>query len=720
MMIKVGSEYLDFNGSVEVERKVKLFEEIDSADGDVSFGFDIPWTAHNVKTLNFPLPDNLSKSVYQRIDCDLQDDNGLSVYTGFLRIERVIRERTLFISFFSGNSNWFGLISGSLKDMDFSSYDLDQTEASIVSSWSNTSGITFPVIDNGGLLTRSIPQIKVEDFVGAFYVKTIFKKIFQDATIKIQGELFNEPLYNALVTIKNSKSQEEIDANSSYVFTSGSSRPADDIPYKVTWTDDFTYPYYDGSADAFDLPNSRYVAPVKMIAKVEVNMESENLVGINEGNVVMIYVNGVEFVRKNSTFPGQGTILSITKKVPLEAGDILEIYSMYTTGAVTDLDIISGTVKITPSYIYKTFGDAAVPNWTKQEYVSNIFQLFNVITSYESKTKTLTCNLFNKIKDKTPIDLSEYVIIDEVDYESFISNYGKKTKFSYNEVDFDEVKDYNIANFFKYGQGIINVDNDFLDEQASVIESEFSNPFSYINGVFDMSMERTNLIELEEDEELDTTGITDSSGQARFAIADDIFIVGDLVRISNSTNVSYNGDWVINVQATGYVEFQGLIFDGNANATLTKLSYTYNNSDDVYLLVNIPLYSVTNFSSNSSILLESTEKTELGIAYFSLLNTNRQINTDYKQSLSFGEIEDPLFYQRTLLQTYWSLFERILNDPVKPICTAHIPLKVYRSIDFLRPVMIKTLETSNLYYLNLISGYKTSYQPARIELIKLP
>lgn len=714
-MLKVGSEYLDFNTTVEVERKAKLFENLDSSDGDFSFQFDVPETSHNARLLNYPVPDSISKTVYHRVDCDLQDDSGVSLYTGFLRIERRVSRETIALSFFSGNSNWFGLISGNLMDMDMSAYDIEQTEGNIVSSWANTEGVTFPMIDHGGLLTRSFPQVKIEDLVGAFFVSTVFKKIFIDSQIKLTGELFEEPLYQKLVTVKNSKSQTEIDARTANVHTS-LSLVNENISTKALWDDDSTYPYSDGSQNNFDLPNSKYVADLRMILKVESNLQLETLGSAISHFRIYVYVNGVQVAEGHAA----DEITSITVLVPVDAGDEVEIWSQYSGLAPSTLNITDGTVKFTPSFIYKTFGNAALPNWTKQQYVSSIFQIFNVITSFDPKTKTLTCNLFDKIKEKTPIDISGYVQVDDVDYTEFISSYGKQSTFSYNEVDFDEMKDYNIANFFKYGQGVINVDNDFLPEVESIIESEFSNPFSYINGVFDMSMERTNLIELDEGDSLENTSVTDASGNARFNIPEDIFLVGDLVRLTDFTNPDYNGDWVVSAIAAGWVEFVGTAFDTDAIGTLTKLDYTYANSDDVYLMVNIHTYPVANFSGNPFIFLELNSQASWGLAYFSLLNTNKQINIDYKQSLSFGEIQDPLFYQRTILETYWSLVSRILNDPVKPICTSVMPSNVYRSIDFLRPAIIKTLETSNLYYFNLLSGYKSSYEPWILELVKLP
>lgn len=718
MMLKVESEYLDFNGTVELEQKVKLFENLDSSDGDVSFQFDVEETSKNVRLLNYPIADHLTKSTYRRINCDLQDDSGVSLQVGFLRIERRIKRDRIALSFFSGNSNWFGLISGNLSELDMSQYDIDQTIANIESSWSNTEGIAFPLVDNGGLLTRSYPHVKIEDFVGAFYVKTVFKKIFQASYIKLQGELFEDPFYNALITLKNSKSQTEIDARSTYVHTSNSPDPNGGLGYtKMVFDDDFNFPYFDGSQDNFSLVDDRYTADVKMVVKADLTINETIVPGLVGEYRVAFYVNGVSVSELIFFTPKDPVVYSAL--ISMEAGDYLEVYT-YNEAQISADPITDATLKITPNFVYKTFGTAAVPNWTKQEYVSAIFQVFNVITSFEPKTKTLTCNLFDKIKEKEPIDISEYVTVEETDFESFISSFGKKSTFSYNEVDFDEIKDYNIANYFKYGQGFLEVNNDFIPEEESVIESNFSNPLSYINGVFDMSMERLNLIELDEGDSTEITSVSDNGGIARFNIADDLFILGDLIRITESSNPAYNGDYIINAQATGYFELAGVGFDATATATVTKLNYTYNNSDDVFLLVNIPLYETSKFTGNPSILFEDEVKTSLGLAYFALLNTNRQINIDYKQSLSFGEIQDPLFYQRTILETYWSLVSRVLNDPVKLINTGLMPTNVYRSIDFLRPLMVKTLESSNLYYCNTISGYKSSYENFRIDTIKLP
>jgi hypothetical protein len=168
----------------------------------------------------------------------------------------------------------------------------------------------------------------------------------------------------------------------------------------------------------------------------------------------------------------------------------------------------------------------------------------------------------------------------------------------------------------------------------------------------------------------------------------------------------------------GYVTFVGLSYDTAATGTLTKLEHKYNESDEVYLLVQIPFYLVTSFSGFSTIKLESFDRTEMSLAYFNLLQQGRVINDDYKQSLSFGEIDHPLFYQRTIVETYWQLVQRIFNDPVKLFNIVYIPHKLFIGIDFLSPIKVSTEETFNLYYMNKITGYEGN--DCEVQLIKLP
>lgn len=728
MMLRANGEILDFNDLIEVEKQIKLFEEIDTTDGDFSYAFDLEKTLHNSQSLGNPFPDNILKPVYQKIPSQLLSENGAEIFNGYIRIEKIT---TVYqCSFFAGNNNWFGLLSDKLSALDWSQYDIDQSEANIVAAIDNTEGVVFPLVDNGGLVTRGNAQLKVEDFVAGIYTKTVFNKIFSSHGIKIRGELLNDVNFLSSITLSSGKSKDQIDASSTFASsTNGVARPGENIQYPIIFDNDSVYPYLDGSSDNYDATTGIYTFPFKMRVQIEVKLKPD-IVDASYNNRIYLLINGVyTFVDiglpagglYNSATAGTEDPFTFSRELVFQAGDQISFNTEWQQSVgSTQNDVISGTLKITPTFIYKAFGKDILPDWTQQEYVSNVIRLFNVLASYNTQNKILTLNLFEKIKDKPQLDLSEYISETEVDYSEFISSYGKKTLLSYKEL---EEQDFRPTRF-AYAKGEIDVNNDFLDDSVDALESDFTNPISYINQAFDMSMERTNLLSYETSTStgIDTAavgdGVSDSAGIARFTILDDIFLVDDLVRITESTNPKYNGDWKVSAIGTGYVEFDGLLYDTDALVTLTRLTVSYTESGDVYFLFNVPSYDISKFSGLPVIRLENTDRSLFDIVFFNILNQGRQINKDFINSLSFSG-SGPNHYQQTMIEQYFRLFSGVLNDPAKLYCTAHLPLAVYQRIDFLRPIRILTEETQNLYYLNRITGYKESYLPSTLELIKL-
>lgn len=723
MILKANGEFLDFNDDVEMEKQIKLFEDISTTDGDFSYAFELEKTLENKRILQNPMPDNIAKLVYQQIPAVLLSDSGAELYKGFLRIERV--NEVYECSFFAGNNNWFARITGQMSDLDLSAYDIENTEINIIDSWENDDGLIFPLLDNGGLITRSYHQLKIEDFVGAFYVKTLFEKIFTEAGIKIQGELLKEWRFQRMVCVTSSNNDQLIQERSSFVNKNVTQVVADNTITKVTFNDDSTDPFFDGSANNFDLANSQYVADVKMTVRVDLNLSYHTA---GEFTVVNMwaYLNGIEYLFKSfQAIEDLVTTSSLTGNITMNAGDIIEIY-IYTVDVGGEAGtIMEATLKITPTYIYKTLGSTAVPNWSKQKFVSNVIKIFNTLTYYDPGSSTITFDLFEKIKSKPIVDLSEHISNTDIDYSEFISDYAQRSKFGYQEVEFEELKTYNKGKFFKYGQGSIEVDNDFLEQEKDILTSDFSNPIAYVNATFDMSIEKTNILQLEEGDNIPFDDVAnDGMGNAAFQNPALTFRIGDLVRIKESTNPLYNGDWIVQSTPSGHITFQGLPFDTAASGTLIKLNYKYSQDDNVFLFLNIPSYPRANFSG-ASIVFDSGGfypilLTDVALAYFDLINTGKPVNSDFKLSLSFGGIDDPLRYQVTMIESYFRLFSRVLNDPVKLFETAQIPYSLFHRINFLSPITIKTLETQNMYYMNRITGYKDAREDCTLELIKLP
>jgi hypothetical protein len=715
MMIQVDNEFLEFDDVIEVEKQIKLIEEISTTDGDFSYSFELQKTIPNTRLLRNPMPDNISKPVYQKIPAKVFNNSGAVTFSGYLRVEKVTD--VYGCSFFAGNNNWFGMLSGMLQELDWSEYDIDLTEINLSNAIFNTSGVVFPLVDTGLLFTRGTPLLKVEDFVGAIHVKDVFNKIFSHHGIKIQGELLDDVNFRTAVTMANPRNEELIREKSAFVgktVTQTMSSVYTDPPEQITWNDDSNPPFSNGGN--FDLTTESYTSDIRQIVRVELFIACQIAPATLIRFMTQINLNGTVYEEIFTANPTTELFsVSISARIPLVAGDVID-FSIAKEFLETDpFDILNATVKITPLFIYRTIGSSTVPKWTQQKYVSNILKLFGVLPSYNEVNKTLTLNLFEKIKDKPAVDLSEYISSTEVDYSEFVSDYGKSSLFSYQETEDDRIK----VNFFPYEKGAIEVDNDFLEDSADVLESDFSQPVGYLNNVFDMSMEKADFIEAEDEIETGITGVTEVSDEARFAVEEDVFEISDLVRITDSTNPNYNGDYMVSSLGAGYIELEGVAFNTDARAKVTRLIFQYSSSDNVFIFHHVPLYTINKFSGLNFITLENTEYETFTLGFFNLMNTGRQVNRDFINSLSFSGESHPLHYQQTLIDQYFRQFSRVLNDPVKLLCEAHLPQHVYEQIDFLSPITIKTMETTNQYYLNRISGYKESYYPCVLELIKI-
>lgn len=712
MMLRTENGYLDFNDIVEIERQALLFEELSETRGDFSYSFTIQATHNNLFLLGLPFPDNASKLVYQKINADLISDSGHLVRTGFIRVEVLDYIEGITCSFFSGNSNWMALLTGDMTELNLSSYDRDMTASEIGDSFLETEGIVFPVIDTGALIMRSYPNLAIEDFVGCFYLHTLFKEVFKQSGLKLSGELLNDPLFNMIVVATNTRSKIDVDNNTIFagkndnqVIPTGLS--VQDITFNL-----HSQPYFTGSDVTFN-SDIEYVA------------SSDMLVDISFTYVATIYII-VQIKRNGSNlfpeFPNATTAndqsTAYANSVLLRAGDVIKITAF--NDQASPSTITKATLRITPKFIYKAFGRSCVPLWTKLEFVSNVLSIFNTVTDYDPYSKTVTINLFNRVKTKTPIDLSSYVQVTQVDYIDFISNYGQNTLLTYETSEDDSLQEYNISSFLNYGAGVIEVNNEFLNKTESLLDSDFAAPISYYNSVFDASLEKINFVQLDDLASTDISSTSSASGEPRFNIDDEIFNTYDVVRIE-STEPTYNGIYTVFSTGSGWVQVQGLLYNGAATGTITKLKHEVTTDDSVYLFVKTKRYNAVDFTiTDRTWYFNTLAEDDWALAYFSLLNNGTQINEDYKQSLSFGTITDPSFYQRTIIQTYWGTASSVLNDPVKLFVTAYLPETVYKSLTSLTPVYIKTKETVNLYYLNRDTGYVDQATPCILELIKLP
>lgn len=719
MMIKANGEYLDFQDEITLEKQIKLFEDISTADGDFSYSFKIAKTINNTRILQAPFPDNISKLVYQRIPSELLSNDGLSIGNGYLRIERI--NDVYECSFFAGNNNWFAMLTGSMLDLDFSEFETEIDIDTITASWNDTSGVKYPLVDLGNLSTRNENVFQLIDFMPFMFVHTIMDKVFSDAGIKIDGELLLDPVYQKMMYTVSRQSDTAIKARSSYIGKSAQHIVAGSGDVILAFDDETTNPFFDGDQGNFDVVTYKYTADLTMIVALELALNFST----NVAAAFLVKKNGVT-IDSSTIVRGPGIPFQYLKaNVQLNAGDEL---AFYLNVILSDIDITSGFVKVTPIQIFKTFADQIAPNWTKQKFVANVLKNFNVIASYNYASKTVTLNLFEKIKDKEPIDLSEFISEQEVDYTEFISGYAKNNLLTYQQMSgFPEIDAYNNNNQLPYGNGSVSSTNEFITDQKAVIVSDFTAPFDYYNAAFDLPLARLNVNTIQEGDTIKVTQVDDASGTAEFVLGNGHGLnVGDLIRIKSSTIPSYNGDHIVSLLvSTDRVQLYNVLFADDADLDFVKLNPLRENSESVFIVMdtgNLP--GDESFYTGKTDIVIALPGTiyltdEPALVFFNMPNVGREINNSFQQSLAFGAINLTDRYQMPLNDIFFRLFNSILNDPVKTKPIANIPYSIFLNIDFLHPVYIKSIETTNLYYLNRITGYENSFKPCQLELIKI-
>lgn len=749
MRLRSGDRFFDFDGDIEIERQWKLFEKIDETVGDFSYQFEIERTDNNMSILGFPTPDAV-KSIYKSVPCDILDEDGIPFYTGQIRVENVAR--TISCSYFSGNFNWMSLLNGFMSELNLSQYDRESSRINIRNSWQNDSGVIFPLLDTGLLTSRKRDETLIDDYTLCIFVKTIFEKITAKTGVKFTGDLFKDPVFNSLILCRNTQGKKDIEDRSSFAnLTSDQAFTAIDAgggtTITVEFNDDSTLPYYNGAQNNYDASTFEYTADVAMRAELEAEFSDITYAsGSLDELGYVILVNGTVVAGYGITIgvgsvPGTNTgSLSFRNTVQLEAGDVVKVQvNAGTISGTTSVTVKAGsTFKVTPVRLLYTSGVNLVPpNWTNGQFVSNIMNLFCCISDFDQATKTVTINFFNDLASKDPIDLSDYLTIEETNFTDVLSNYSKTNTLSYQEGSDEEIAGYNASSFARYGAGVIEINNDFISDSGAMVEVDFTSPISYINPAFRCSMERVPFFTAADQGSTPFDRVVYAAGSAAFHLppANDFLYIeeGDLVRISESDNDLYNGEFRVSIVTSDigssigrHIILGGLNFSADATGKVTKLIHKPTGDDSVYLFYQTEYDAdqVPEYSSRSEFAIAekggATIVDDVAYPYFNLLNTGNTINDQYKQSLAYGEVDNDFSYQRTLIDSYWRNVERILNDPTKPYAKALLPKNVFMSLTPLRPIRVRTKETDNLYYLNRITGYKKSYKECDVELIKLP
>lgn len=715
MIIKVGNDFLEFDDDIEVERQVKLFEDVSAIEGDFSYSFEIPKTQHNVATLELYTADNASKPWMFKIPASLLSNDGNENYIGYIRIEKNGEtDKAYQASFFSGNSNWFDILNLPLRNsFTWKQYDTDYTLNNIRESWNSLyrGAITFPLLDRGALSTRGSASFWLEDFHPFVFVKDVVQTIVNQSGIKITGDILKDPRYTAMITSNNGRSgiEQRIEDRSVKV---GKTVPqtATGATYSKVTFDNFSGIFYNSTNLNWDASQNRYIVDSDLSEwqiNLLFNMDRKSWYNLQ------IRVNGLTVATKTFRNVSQLTYTR-TFDTTIFAGSYIEVWFGMMAGIFASGNILTSSYLIVePIKFRKVYVDQLLPDQTASEFLANIFRLLNMLVTYNPKSQEIKTTSFQSIAQKPEIDISQYVTVIEDDYEDFVSNYAKRNFLVWQDQTNIDTDEYNESNIIPFGGGAIDIENDFLEDEADIVELDFVAAFQKNYDFMAASFPNLKYVEVVTTDETDSfSSVSDhGDGRARF---NNINVISDadiLVRISDSTVEEYNGDYRIEIINTGsnYAVLQDLIYIGTATGTMTVLDWEDQNNDEQVLLLASPV---------NTPLIDFTGTDQAWLEFGVPLVNGEFSNTVAGYLFPNKNLRGSLVFQDNI-ETDWGLTSRMLNSGVKTLVSANLPAKIYGDIDFLSPLRIKTAKVNSIFYPNRITGYNDEKTECDIELVKL-
>ena len=720
MIIKVGGEYLDFNGDIETEKQANLFEDISEVNGDFSYSFEVPDTPHNRAKLGV-VSINTTANFAQKVDCVLLSDSGEDLHYGYIRVES-ISGGNISCSFFGGNNNWFVLTDQPLRDYNFMRLDKDFTYANVIASHSESSGIIWPLVDRGTLNLRDTATVYDNDWQPFIYVKDVIRTVLNQEGIKLAGDILKDPVYNSMITTNNGLSGVQAQLDTVTIYAAKTSDQTISTISDVSFQDTTTDPYFEGSDNNWTTPE---YTVTKDIISIDIDINLKLYSGSFAFGVLYITVDGVSQFSRLISLDGNKSYNRTIKLTDIYSGSVVKLRAV---AFGTSYDIKQGsTIKFKPVKLRKVYGSQLVPELNASEYIASIFSRFNCFVSYDSKNRTINTKFLDNIVNETPIDLSEYLESIEQDNTLIVDEYARSSRLIYSEAGDDNTEQYNSINTIPYGGGTLIIDNDFIEEETDFLELEEIAPYQIPVSWLGFSLPFIEYSEYEAEDSYAFTDVNSSSNFAEFEVSTSTGIeTGDLIRVTTSTDESYIGIFRVTSTSTSGIPAKLYLvtdapYSASATGELEVVTIADNVNEDQVMLLNLPNKSLTTFTDTTSLVWRRTSDntlTSVALAYFWLPQVNKPINTIGK-ALYFDQVNDPQAYQIGLIDGYFRSAERILNNPVVMTAVMYLPNSVFRSIDFLSPVKISTKEFTANFLVNRITGYKGQEYPCEVELIKI-
>ena len=206
---------LPANYLIALSYAVNTLTDLSTVQGNISNSIALPATANNRAALGYPddLNYNGAAIIRSKLPCRYVQ-NGVDVIPqGNLRIVGT-EKGALKVVLSNGNTDFFDLLTGKLRDLDMSEYDHVWNQANVVASRTQTDGYIYPII-NYGNVGEGDSSIDAQQMRPAVFAKYIVRKVVEsagytlaDQSIQLAGYTLDDeiladaitaPIYNNLL-----------------------------------------------------------------------------------------------------------------------------------------------------------------------------------------------------------------------------------------------------------------------------------------------------------------------------------------------------------------------------------------------------------------------------------------------------------------------------------------------------------------------------------------
>lgn len=718
--IRIDNEYLDLQEEyIAVDFLINDIGEIQSKQGEFSNDFDVPKTAHNIRVLGYSTETNVigTYSPSRAISADLIQNNTV-ISSGFVQVNSKEGDK-INITFYGSNIDVFELLKDkSLQEIGLSDYSHNYTGANVVSSFNNTEGYIYSVIDYGHFQDRRSNKIVSGEIFPCIYLHTLIKEMFKNIGYKVSGSILSRALYYKIVLpfVNETFGYSKDYVNSKSVYADNLlselfavSAGATAICRFARTIDNFNGVTYGGSS-LMDLPNERYTAD----GDYGVTIEYRTLVSTVPAKTLILRINGVDVAESNSNY--------LTYTTNLSSGDYIEMYFKNDSAGVLN---VRNIIKIRALQTFVETSEVnpsvCLPNITQADLLKWLLFRFAGVFSVDKFSKTVYLNQFSDLKKNLTnsdnwsdkIDLSNDI---ETNYIDLVSNYGQKNYANYAIDENDKLFfSYNAENDLSYGSGMFDLDNDFLEGEKIIYEAPFSpteqclffNGFNFRLNYIPRNIGSSFFGEFTNSQSQNYGGLLSISVQLSPNPT-----VGQIIEIYEG---SYIGVWtivevispsrfVLNASWSGASTGSFIAFDNTYNAAIPRVLINYGNVD------------VATLSEITELEIMGQTVTEIPFMYFYKSKEGTELD-NYGESLAFGVPSVFAPYDKAAFDSDYLDVIKMLKE--SQVVKAYMKLNQVdlANLDFLKPKYIESL--GGYFYLNKIEGYDASGDSVLCELVKL-